>query len=369
MQRLNPLDRLYLSRAYELARRAAGNTSPNPMVGAVVVADGEIAGEGFHHRAGEPHAEVNALEIAGERARGATMYVSLEPCNHFGRTPPCAHAVVDAGISRVIVGALDPNPKTNLGGVAHLHEHGVAVEVADDPEAQSLIEPFAAAIRSERPFVTLKMAVSLDGYVSSRSGKAQWLTGEEARAFVRELRIEHDAVMVGAGTIRVDNSQLTVRPPHRRLHDYVRVVLCETDSVDPQSAVFDAQENYEKTIVMAPAGAIERFRALEANANLRAIGPDDSKELDLTAALRELRAAGISSVLCEGGPTFAGHLLAGGFVDRVHWLIAPRFLRSDTALPALADGDLASAVRGVRVDRVERLGPDTLISGTIERNV
>jgi len=204
-QRLNALDRLYLSRAYELARRGAGNTSPNPIVGAVVVANGEIAGEGFHHRAGEPHAEVNALEAAGDRARGATLYVSLEPCNHFGRTPPCSHAVADAGIARVVVGTFDPNPKTNEGGIAHLRGHGVDVEIADDDEARALIEPFAAAIRSERPFVTLKMAMSLDGYVSSRSGEVQWLTGEEARAFVRELRIEHDAVMVGAGTVRIDN--------------------------------------------------------------------------------------------------------------------------------------------------------------------
>lgn len=339
------------------------------MVGAVVVANGEIVGEGFHHRAGEPHAEVHALQAAGERARGATMYVSLEPCNHFGRTPPCSHAVADSGVSRVVAGTQDPNPKTNHGGIAYLRERGVDVQVAEDEEARAIIEPFAHAIRSERPFVTLKMAASLDGYVTSRHGEAQWLTGEEARAFVRRLRIEHDAVLVGAGTIRVDDSRLTVRPPYHRLRNYVRAVACETEPVDPKRLVFETKDNYEKTIVLAPAGAMEKFQSLVEIADVRAVGSAESQELDLTAAMRDLRAAGITSVLCEGGPTLAGNLLAAGLVDRIHWLIAPRLLRSETAVAVLASGDVAAAVRGLRIDRVERLGPDTLVSGIIERNV
>jgi diaminohydroxyphosphoribosylaminopyrimidine deaminase / 5-amino-6-(5-phosphoribosylamino)uracil reductase len=162
---------------------------------------------------------------------------------------------------------------------------------------------------------------------------------------------------------------LTVRPAHRRLRDYVRVVACETDSINTQSLVLKAHENYQRTIVLAPAVAMERFEVLKSAADVRAVGAEDSKQLDLTAALRELRQSGISSLLCEGGPTLAGHLLAERLVDRVYWLIAPRFLRSDDAVPVVAAGDVAAAVRGVRIDRVERLGPDTLVSGIIERNV
>ncbi|MGZ3508661.1 MAG: bifunctional diaminohydroxyphosphoribosylaminopyrimidine deaminase/5-amino-6-(5-phosphoribosylamino)uracil reductase RibD [Vulcanimicrobiaceae bacterium] len=366
---LNALDRLYLQRACELAARAVGNTSPNPTVGAVVVADGRIVGEGYHHRAGEPHAEVHALREAGDRARGATLYVSLEPCNHHGRTPPCSQAVAQAGIARVVIGTADPNPKTNGGGVAYLQEREIAVEIADETCARELIERFAVAIRSDRPYTTLKMASSLDGYVASRPGVQEWLTGEEARAFVREQRIAHDAVMVGAGTIRVDNPQLTVRPAHHRLREYVRVIGCETDSVDPDSNVFDATAGYAKTIVLAPAGLRERFENLRHVADLVFVGDGDQTQLDLAKAMRALRAHGVQSVLCEGGPTFAGRLIAQGLVDRFDWIVAPRMLQNDAAVPVLVGADIAAARPGLRYDRVERLGQDLLISGTFEKDV
>ena len=339
------------------------------MVGAVVVADGQIVGEGYHHRAGEAHAEPNALREAAERARGATLYVSLEPCNHFGRTPPCSHAVAEAGIARVVVGAADPNPKTNAGGIAYLRERGIEVEVADDAEARSVIEPFARAIRSNRPFLTLKMAMSLDGFIASRGGVQQWLTGPQARDFVRDLRIDHDAVMVGAGTVRVDDPQLTVRPPHRRLRDYVRVVACETDAVPADARVLAAHDGYAPTILLAPAGIAERFEALHGSAGIVTVGDAASKQLQLPEAMRALRERGVTSILCEGGPTLAGHLLAQNLVDRICWIVAPRFLRSDTAVPVLASGDVAGAVRGLHIDRVERLGDDMLISGTIDHHV
>jgi diaminohydroxyphosphoribosylaminopyrimidine deaminase/5-amino-6-(5-phosphoribosylamino)uracil reductase len=362
---VNPLDRLFLERAYDLAERATGNTAPNPAVGAVVVCDGCIVGEGFHHRAGEPHAEVHALRAAGERARGATLYVSLEPCNHHGRTPPCSHAVVNAGIARVVAGIADPNPVTAGGGAQYLRKHGIGVEFADDARAKRIIEPFARAIRSNRPYVTLKMAMSLDGYIASQPGRQEWLTGDEARAFVRELRIAHDAVAVGAGTIRVDNPQLTVRPPHHRLLPYTRVVVCETDSVDPQSAVFAAHEGYAPTIVLAPSALRDRFASLADVADVVFTGDKSRTQLDVAEALRALRARGITSMLCEGGPTFAGILLQEDLVDRVQWLIAPRLLRSETSVPVITAGSLP-ATRGLRLDRVETLGADVLVSGSIE---
>ena len=227
---LTSLDRLYLDRAYELAARGIGSTSPNPPVGAVVVRDGKILGEGYHHVAGAPHAEANALAQAGD-ALGATLYVSLEPCNHVGRTPACAQTVVDAGIRRAVIGTFDPNPRTNRGGVARLREAGIEVEIAGDTRALQLVEPFARAVRDKRAYLTLKMAMSVDGAITSKPGVQEWITGEPERLYVRDLRIAHDAVMVGAGTVRVDDPQLTVRPPHDRLRPYVRVVVCETDSV------------------------------------------------------------------------------------------------------------------------------------------
>ena len=365
---VDPVDRLFLERACELARRGLGNTSPNPPVGAVVVRDGRIIGEGYHHRAGEPHAEVLALRDAGERSRGATLYLSLEPCNHHGRTPPCSPTVAQSGVARVVVGAEDPNPKTAGAGIAYLRAHGVDVAVENDASALDVIEPFAHAIRSERPYVSLKMAMSLDGYVASKPGRQDWLTGTQAREFVRELRIVHDAVAVGAGTVRVDNPQLTVRPPHHRVREYVRIVMCESETVEPDSAIFDATAGYVKTIVLAPAGSGPRFAALRDVADVVLVGPPNELDLDIAAALRSLRERGITSVLCEGGPTMAGHLCAHGLVDRFYWLLAPRLLRSEHSVPVLTAGALAD-VRGLRFDRVERLGPDVLVSGMIERHV
>lgn len=365
---MGPLDQLFLERAYELAERGAGNTSPNPAVGAVVVRDGEIVGEGYHHRAGEPHAEVHALAMAGDAARGATLYVSLEPCNHFGRTPPCSNAVAQAGIARAVIGAPDPNPQTAGAGVRHLRESGVDVEIAADARALAIVEPFARAIAGNRPYVTLKMAMSLDGYVAGRQGRQEWLTGDAARDFVRDLRIAHDAVAVGAGTVRVDNPNLTVRPPHHRLRPYARVVLCETDTVDPSSAVFAPQDGYERTIVVAPGGARAKFDGLAAIADPLFIGSREEMQLDIAQSMRALKDRGIASVLCEGGPTMAGHLLGAGLVDRIVWLIAPRFLRSDESVPVLTAGALGGT-RGLRFDRLERLGADLLVSGLIESNV
>jgi len=362
---VNALDRLFLERANELARRGVGNTSPNPPVGAVVVRDAQVLGEGYHHRAGEAHAEINALLAAGGAARGATLYVSLEPCNHFGRTPPCSHAVADAGIARVVVGVPDPNPKTDGSGIEYLRGRDIAVEIADDPTSLGLIEPFARAIRAQRPYVSLKMAMSLDGFVASRDGVQQWLTGAQSREFVRELRIAHDAVAVGAGTVRVDNPRLTVRPPHRRLLPYRRVVFCESDVVPSESLIFSAREGYDSTIVLAPAGARSSFAMLEPVAQVQYVGSAESTQLDLPEALRALYDRGVRSLLCEGGPTVAGKLFEFGLVDRFYALVAPQLLRSADAVPVVK-GRTLPEIPGLRFDRVERMGSDMLVAGIVD---
>ena len=354
------IDRWYLERTYELAGRARGETGPNPLVGAVIVRDGVTLGEGFHRFYGGPHAEAEALAQAGD-ARGATLYVSLEPCNHHGKTPPCAPAVIAAGITRVVAGTADPNPRTAGAGFAALRAAGITLEIADDPHARAVIEPFTVAVTGSRPYVALKMASSLDGCVAPEPGPF-WLTGERAREFVRDLRIAHDAVMVGAGTVRVDDPQLTVRPKHARKRIYTRIVVCETDAVPADRKIFEPQEN-TRTIVLAPAGIRERFAALEAVATVVYAGEPAAPALDLGAALDALRAHDVSSVLCEGGPTLAGRLLERGLVDRVYWLIAPVFLRNERAVGVLAGSDLGAQRSGWAIDRVERLGDDVLLSG------
>jgi diaminohydroxyphosphoribosylaminopyrimidine deaminase/5-amino-6-(5-phosphoribosylamino)uracil reductase len=342
-----------------------GSTAPNPPVGAVVVAGESIVGEGYHHRAGEPHAEVLALRQAGDRARAATLYVSLEPCNHFGRTPPCAHAVVNAGIVRAVIGTPDPNPKTAGSGIAYLREHGVPVDIADEAAAKEIIAPFARAITSNRPFVTLKMAMSADGFIASQPGRQEWLTGAQAREYVREMRIAHDVVAAGAGTVRVDNPQLTVRPPHYRRRPYVRAVFCETAGVDPRSLIFAAQEGYARTLVLAPAGARSTFAALEEIADVLYTGDAADTQLDISQALTLLHTRGLTSVLCEGGPTMAGNLLQLRLVDRLVWIVAPRLLRTPHAVPVVAAGNLAS-IRGLRFQSVGRLGDDLLVTGIFD---
>jgi diaminohydroxyphosphoribosylaminopyrimidine deaminase/5-amino-6-(5-phosphoribosylamino)uracil reductase len=343
---------------------------PNPSVGCVLVRDGVTLGEGWHHRAGEAHAEVNALRDArarGNDVRRSTAYVTLEPCDHHGRTPPCSGALIEAEIARVVIGALDPNPKTAQGGVRRLRDAGIVVGVAGDDASAALIERFRWTIAHDRPYVTLKMAASLDGYAAARRGEQRWLTGPLARERVRDLRVEHDAVMVGAGTVRIDDPLLTVRPHATRRKPYTRIVVCETDAIPPDSRVLtpppDAPAGaYAPTIVLAPGGARTRFAALEAVADVLYAGDDN--ELDLRAALVALRGRGISTILCEGGPTLAGRLLAGRLVQRVVWLVAPAFLAAPDAVPALAGADL-DGTDGWRFDRIERVGDDMLLSADL----
>jgi diaminohydroxyphosphoribosylaminopyrimidine deaminase/5-amino-6-(5-phosphoribosylamino)uracil reductase len=335
----------------------------------VIVRDGRTLGEGWHHRKGEPHAEAEALRAVREGGgdpRGATMYVTLEPHDHQSTMPPCSVAIVEAQLARVVVGTLDPNPLTHGRGVARMRGAGIDVEVVDDAASCALIERFAFGLRAPMPFVTLKMAMSLDGYVAPAAVPFP-VTGPQARAAVHALRAAHDAVMVGAGTVRVDDPLLTVRPHRSRRAPYARVVVCETGPISPDSRVLRAPADapphaYRPTIVTAPAGAAARFATLAERAELVLVGGPDETQLDLPAALGALRERGLTSILCEGGPTLAGRLLAAGLVQRLIWLIAPRFLRAEGALPVLAGADLRALGNGWEFERVERVGDDLMLT-------
>ena len=338
----------------------------------MIVRDGRTLGEGWHHRKGEPHAEAEALRIAreaGEDVRGATMYVTLEPHDHESTMPRCSIAIVDAQIARVVVGALDPNVQTHGNGVARMRAAGIAVDVLDDPASLALIERFAFTIDSVLPFVTLKMAMSLDGYVSPRPGMHR-VTGEAARERVYDLRAEHDAVMVGAGTVRVDDPLLTIRPHRTRVKPYARVVVCETAPLPLERRAFAPPEDappgsYRPTIVLAPAGLAEAFAPLAERCEVLLAGEPDARQLDLRAALVALRGAGIASVLCEGGPTLAARLIAVGLVERIVWFIAPVLFAAPGAVPVLAGADLGAIANGWTFDEVERVGNDLMITARL----
>lgn len=302
-------DAEYMRRAIELAREGWGQTAPNPMVGAVLVRDGRIVGEGFHARFGEEHAEARALEAAGDEARGATLYVTLEPCNHFGRTPPCTRAIVAAGVTRVVAAVRDANPVA-AGGAEFLRAHGVTVETGIESEAAvELIAPFLFAAASDRPFITLKLALSKEGAVADTARRKRWLTGEEARGEVHRLRAGVDAVAVGAGTVIADDPELTVRWKVKPRMLPARVVFDRKGRIPLTSRLV-------RTAREVPTIAIVSRGAPRA-ALLRGEGVTVIEASDTRAAVQALHRAGIQHLFVEGGAGLARDLLEAGLVDRL----------------------------------------------------
>ena len=348
-------DLRHMRRALRLAARATGRTSPNPLVGAVVVQDGAVVGEGYHHRAGEPHAEVNALTAAGARARGATAYLTLEPHTFHGRTAPCTDALVAAGVARVVVAMRDPEPRVNGKGLRALREAGIAVTegiLASEAERQN--EGYLSRVRSGRPFVTVKLATTLDGRVVVAGRR--YLTGRPALKEVHRLRDRNDAVLVGVGTVLADDPRLTVREVRGR--DPLRVVV-DTDARTPVSAQVVQAKDPQRTVIFvardAPAARTKRLRAAGV---LLATLPRADGGLDLGAALRWLGEQGVNTVLSEAGPHVAGALVGAGLADRLLLYMAPLAGGEGAiALPGLAD------TRALRDLTVRRVGDDLAISG------
>jgi diaminohydroxyphosphoribosylaminopyrimidine deaminase/5-amino-6-(5-phosphoribosylamino)uracil reductase len=330
-------DRL-MRRALELAARARGLTSPNPMVGAVVARDGAVVGEGVHQRAGAAHAEIVALEAAGDRARGATLYVTLEPCVHQGRTPPCAPRVLAAGLRRVVVACADPNPAVSGRGIAALRQAGVDVTVGVRAvEAEVLNRAFFTAMRDGRPHVTLKGAMTLDGKIADAHGASRWITGEAARQRGHLLRREADAIVVGIGTVLRDDPELTVRLPEPWPREPLRIVLDSTGRTPVDARFIRAATPARAIVAMgtdAPAARGQRLR--ETGATVMAFPTRDGR-IDLARFLAGLHALDVRAVLVEGGAEVHGALVASGLVDRVAVFVAPRLLGGRDA-PSLVDG-------------------------------
>ncbi|MEA2681749.1 MAG: diaminohydroxyphosphoribosylaminopyrimidine deaminase [Chloroflexota bacterium] len=349
-----------MNRAIRLAARARHSTSPNPMVGAVVVRAGKVVGEGYHLRAGGPHAEIVALRRAGEAARGATMFVSLEPCVHMGRTAPCADAIVAAGLARVVVAHRDPYAAVSGRGIRRLRDAGIEVEVGDgEAAARALNVGWLRAQLEHRPFVALKYAATLDGKTASRTGVSQWITGEAARAETHRLRRVYDAIAVGAQTVLADDPQLTARPAARGRQP-LRVVVDGRLSSDPGARLHDQPEGASLVLAAAAAPASRRRLFQRQGVDVEVIDAPSPSGSDLLAALGR---RGVTSVLVEGGGELAWSFVEAGLVDRVYAFFAPLMLGGRSAPTPVGGGGFERLSEALRLDIVNlrRLGADVIV--------
>jgi diaminohydroxyphosphoribosylaminopyrimidine deaminase / 5-amino-6-(5-phosphoribosylamino)uracil reductase len=354
-------DAHFMRAALSLARRGLGTVWPNPAVGCLLVKDGEVVGRGWTQPGGRPHGETEALARAGAQAEGATTYVSLEPCCHHGKTPPCADALIAAGIKRAVVAIEDPDPRVAGRGIEKLRDAGVAVETGlGAKEAAEINAGFFKRIAEGRPLVTLKLAATLDGRIATASGESQWITGEAARQRAHLLRATHDAVMVGVGTVVADNPQLTCRLPGLEARSPVRIVIDGSLRV-PLTANLIAEAKAVPTWIVHRHGAdAARCQALrDCGVELIEVPVSESVEMDLTVAFTELGKRGLTRVLVEGGAKLAGELMEEGLVDRLAWFHAPRLIGGDglPAIEAFGVGALASAPTFKRLS-LETIGDD-----------
>jgi diaminohydroxyphosphoribosylaminopyrimidine deaminase/5-amino-6-(5-phosphoribosylamino)uracil reductase len=361
-------DRSTMEMALGLAAKAAGRTSPNPCVGAVLVKDGVIVGWGHHEAAGRPHAEAVALLRAGRRARGATLYVTLEPCVHWGRTPPCVDAVIAAGVKRVVAADLDPNPLVLAKGAARLREAGIAFEhglLAD--RNLRLNRHYMHYIAGRMPFVTLKAAVSLDARMARPAGDGRWLTSEAARAYAHLLRAEHDAVLVGSGTVLADDPLLSVRHPNWPGRKITRVVLDGRLRTPPGARLLADRKGGPVLIFTGPAAPPKKRAALEkAGAEVVAL-PLRKEALDLDEALRLLGRRDITGVLIEGGGRMIRSAVCPPRFQRLVLMIAPLIVGGAEAVSFNGGAEAAAIPRSLRLRRMTRfpIGPDTIVEGGI----
>jgi diaminohydroxyphosphoribosylaminopyrimidine deaminase/5-amino-6-(5-phosphoribosylamino)uracil reductase len=360
----------FMRRALELARNGLGLAAPNPMVGAVVVSGGQVVGEGWHDGPGTPHAEVVALEAAADLAHGATLYVTLEPCSHHGRTPPCAPAVVDAGIVDVVAAVRDPNPAVDGRGFDLLRRAGLrVVEGVLAEEGSELIAGFAHHIRSGMPLVTLKMAASLDGKVAARDGSSRWISGEAARQDVHRLRAASGAIAVGAGTASADDPALTVRLPGYRGRPPLRVLLDATGRTPPTAALFDGTApTLVATTRACPAGARAAWEA--SGAEVLAFDEGREGQVPLRPLMEALGKRDIQDVLVEGGPTVAWAAVEESVVDVLVLYLAPKLVGGRDA-PGILGGDGVATIAhamGARIRSVGRIGEDLKVVADVHRD-
>jgi diaminohydroxyphosphoribosylaminopyrimidine deaminase / 5-amino-6-(5-phosphoribosylamino)uracil reductase len=355
-------DRQMMSKCIDLAKQAWGKTAPNPLVGAVIVRDGEIVGEGFHPGAGQPHAEVFALRQAGELARGATIYVSLEPCNHYGRTPPCAAALVAAGVAKVVVGMVDPNPLVAGGGIATLEQAGIEVVVGVETAAcEELNEGFVQRIVHQRPLGILKYAMTLDGKIATDNGHSTWVSSEHSRHYVHHLRAGCDAVIIGGNTCRRDNPYLTSHDPGAP--NPLRVVMTRSLDLPHEAILWDTK--IAPTLVVTQTGANPKLQASLRDRGVQILELDTLKP---TLVMQHLYDRGFLSVLWECGGTLAASAIADDAIQKVLAFVAPKIVGGSAAPSPVGDLGIRSMSEAMVLERVswQQIGTDLLIQGYID---
>lgn len=352
-------NRVMMQRCLSLARRALGHTAPNPLVGSVIVQDRQIVGEGFHPGAGQPHAEVFALKAAGDRARGATLYVNLEPCNHYGRTPPCSEALIAAGVKKVVVGMVDPDPRVSGSGIARLRAAGIEVLVGvEENDCRQLNEAFIHRILYQKPFGILKYAMTLDGKIATSSGHSAWITGAKARTEVHQMRSACDAVIVGGNTVRRDNPHLTSH--QAEAHNPLRVVMSRTLNLPDQAYLWQTTE--VPTLVLTEVKANPDFQRLLRNQGVEVV---ELMSLTPAKAMAYLSNRGFLSVLWECGGTLASRAIAEGAVQKILAFIAPKIIGGSTAPTPVGDLGLKAMTEALSLERVRwrTVGADCLVEG------
>jgi diaminohydroxyphosphoribosylaminopyrimidine deaminase/5-amino-6-(5-phosphoribosylamino)uracil reductase len=361
----------YMKMALSLAEQGRGWTSPNPMVGAVVVREDKVVGTGFHRKAGGPHAEIYALEKAGENAQGSTLYVTLEPCNHTGRTPPCTKVIIQSGIKSVVAGMKDPNPQVAGGGLEFLRSQGldVTVGVCED-ECRRLNEAFIKHITTGLPFVILKSASTLDGRIATRSGDSKWITNKRSRQFVHELRHAVDAIMVGMGTVAKDNPMLTTRLEDSKGSDPVRIVLDTHLSISLEAQLLHLSSGSDTLIVFGNSVVPEKRKAIE-KTGVRLLAMDcDENHIDLNALMKELGNMKIMSLLVEGGSRVNGSAIRAGIVDKIYMFYAPKICGGDDGV-SICTGpgvELMEHSIGLEEISVHRFDDDVMIEGYVKKH-
>ncbi len=360
-------DSHYMNLALELARKGLGRTSPNPCVGAVIVSEDSVVGKGYHKKAGTPHAEVHAIADAGANTPNSTLYVTLEPCNHTGRTPPCTHAILEAGIARVIVGMTDPNPAVAGGGCSFLESHGIIVETGLlEKECCEINRPFIKHTSTGLPWITMKAGMSLDGKITYRAGSGGQITGEYSREVTHQLRNSSDAILVGIDTAIIDDPSLTTRLySDHAPKDPLRIILDSNLRLSPQARMLRLQSESPIWIFCGPHAPVKNEQLLhEAGAIIRRVKLDNNEQLDLHDVFSVLGQSDITSVLVEGGAKIHGSLLRNNLVDEMYLFTAPFFI-GEQGISLLDGFTCVDAAERLTLKKVEvlPLGDDILIHG------
>ncbi|MFC1812560.1 bifunctional diaminohydroxyphosphoribosylaminopyrimidine deaminase/5-amino-6-(5-phosphoribosylamino)uracil reductase RibD [Thermodesulfobacteriota bacterium] len=367
-------DQYFMKKALDLAIKGQGFTSPNPMVGAVVVKAGKIVGKGFHKTAGSAHAEVNALNDAGLSANNATLYVTLEPCNHTGKTPPCTDKIIETGIRRVVVAMVDPNPDVRGGGIDVLKSRGIEVTVGIcEAQAENLNEVFIKYIRTKRPFVILKCAATLDGRIATRTGDSKWISGEASRAFVHRLRHAVDAIMVGINTVKNDDPKLTTRLPDDPVKinglDPTRIILDTRLSIPEDAKVLQLFSDSDTIVITGNSVSADKKDRIEKRGSRVVESSVKDGLIELDPLMDRLGALGISSLLIEGGSHVIASALSAGIVDKIIFFYAPKILGGDDGVP-ICRGKGPEIMKDsipVKDVRVRRFDDDVMIEGYIDK--